>query len=86
MTLTVCCDHDLCVLIMQDTDDHIQNETVIIDNFKTSALSPLSIPTRSYTNLASEGCSRTWLDNVTAGVDEIHVLGHANMGVVHESG
>ena len=74
----------LSLHFLQDIDDHIKNETVIVYN-DDNAISPLSIPTRDYSQVVTEGCSRTELDNATEEMDEIHILGNAHAMILHDT-
>ena len=65
---------------MQDTDAHISNETLIVDN-DGEVPSSAVIADHTY-GTDSQACGRMWLnDERTQGLDEIHINGGAHLAV-----
>ena len=71
---------DVTLLLLQDTDAHISNETLIVDN-DGEVPSSAVIADHTY-GTDSQACGRMWLnDERTQGLDEIHINGGAHLAV-----
>ena len=71
--------YNSCALL-KDTDDHIANETLIVDN---NDVVPATAVITDHSYATDEHlCGRTWLnDNRTQGLDEVHVFRGAHLAV-----